>query len=308
MNKSKALHPVVAGTVSAVLLLLTTWPASDVWANDSGSWDPDAVRWSTAQFKGSKLMITLNSEVTWRRLPAAEARAQLVDVPKGEPIEPKGDELLYMEFTSRYLGREIVSRLWFESGNGAVLQYDWEELTEGRERVKMHRFTDSGVHWERREPRDKERKLPREQWTDTRAKFVSYGSDAAAAGKISEASVLFYAVSAAPLKAVGDTVEVPLFNRDVVRHAIVTLEGTEKISVDYQLTSGGNKQQVKKKVEALRLAVTLAEGDEDGLDLGGLKRDVKILIDPETRIPLEARGEVDYAGLVRLPLARAVTQ
>jgi hypothetical protein len=117
---------------------------------------------------------------------------------------------------------------------------------------------------------------------------------------------MFYVVSAAPLTAVGDAVEVPLFNRDVVRNALVTLEGTEQLSVNYESTSGGKKQRIKKKVEALRLGITLAGGDEDGLDLGGLKRDIKILIDPETRVPLEARGEVDYAGLVRLPLVRAV--
>ena len=306
MTGFEELRSTVARAGLAVLLSLGACLAPSAWAGDSGSWNPAAVRWSSAEFQGSKLMITLNSKVTWRRLPAAEARAQLVDAPKGQPIEPTGDEVLYMEFTSRYLGREIVSRLWFESGNGAVLQYDWEELTEGKERVKMHRFTDSGVFWERREPKGAEVKLPREKWSDTRKKFVSYGSDAGWAGKISETSVMFYVVSAAPLNAVGDAVEVPLFNRDVVRNALVTLEGTEQVSVNYESTSGGKKQRIKKKVEALRLGITLAGGDEDGLDLGGLKRDIKILIDPETRVPLEARGEVDYAGLVRLPLVRAV--
>jgi len=307
MSQRKDLRRWSAKLALAVLLALGVWVAPNATAaGESVTWNPAAVRWSAAEFKGSKLLITLNSKVTWRRITATEARPQLIDAPQGNAIEPADAELLYMEFTSRYLGREIISRLWFEDGNGAVLQYDWEELTEGKERVKMHRFTDAGVFWERRNPKDGEAKLPRAQWSDTRRKFVPYGSDAASAPRISEASVLFYIVSAAPLNSVGDKVQVPLFNRDVVRNALVTLEGTEKLTVDYELVSAGKKQRVNKKVEALRLGVTLAEGDDDGLDLGGLKRDVKILIDPETRIPLEARGEVDYAGLVRLPLVHAV--
>jgi len=124
--------------------------------------------------------------------------------------------------------------------------------------------------------------------------------------------VLLWMIGAADLNKTGDRVEAFTFSRRRVSRVVAEVIGTRALTVDFTEKDAAGERRRQGEVKAIRLRVhgaplTPSTGDEeDEFELLGLRGDLDIALDPQTRAPLELRGRVKVVGPLTVRLRRAV--
>jgi hypothetical protein len=268
--------------------------------------DAGRPRWSVLEYAASKLLLSATARVEAAIRPAVAVSGSLRTTPEGRPLPP-GTDVLELTLAANTFGRESLTSLWADPVTGATLQRLQRDAG-SRTRERVYRFTDVGAYHYTRWPADaREADLPPERWSSA-AEGMRAWSAAARGQPVTEASVLLWTVGAAALDRPGDRLEALTFSRRQVNRVTIEVTGRRLVAVDYLERGPAGSRQRRESTEALvlRLSGTPLEaspGDEE-FELLGLRGDLEMLLDPQSRALLELRGRVKIAGQVTVRLKR----
>jgi hypothetical protein len=289
--------------VAALLMLLVPGLAS---ANAS-TFDPARVGWAEVRMTASKLFLTAEATVRLRTLPATRIVNDLKDAPGATPIAP-GPDVLELVYDTRGAGRRSLLTLLMDPLSGAALQRTQVEA-EGRFRQRIYRFGDLGAYQRSRYPASNaEKRLPPARWTDTSEDLRRY-PDPPAGRPVVEPTGLLYLVAAADLDQSGDSLEVLVFRRRDTQVVRIEVVKPKPVDVHYDELWPMGTIQRREQLQPIRLILRglpqpgAAAGEDDQLELLGLRGRLELLLDPVTRAPLQLSGNVKVIGTVTLKLA-----
>lgn len=294
----------------AVALTLLISAALATAARAATELDPERVSWSELSYSARKLVFSATTEVSLTRLPEPVDTSAFAEPPQGLGLMPGGDNHWLIALQTSALGLATTNRLWLSGDDAQAFQRDQLDRG-GRARYRAYRFAESGVFSLTRRPQKGEAGLPHRDWSDTRERFTHYPSWAGDDLTVSDPSSLFYLIAVSHLEETGDRIQIPIFSRGDLLLMELTVTGSRNTEVAYtRLSSGGERQQVRGKVRALRVSADAIHLDPDSeeseMEFLGLRGDVTLLVDPTTRIILQVSGELPIAGNIEIKLQRAL--
>lgn len=264
--------------------------------------DAQRVGWSAVHLHGSRLFLSVDAHIRLQRRPLAAVAPALLAVPSsGQPVEP-GPEVLEATYWTRAVNRESEIVLLMDPWSGAALQrYQHDSASRPRERT--YRYAQDGAFLLTRWPAAGEEELPPEDWSVVEEGFRAY--PAALAGQVvSEPTGLFYLISAAALAAPGDRAEFLVYSRRNLHRVSVQVTEPRRITPRFDRLAGDQRSSHEGSLAAPRLLIrgeTLNEEDEDDeFELLGLRGDLELYLDPESRAPLQLSGNIRLLGRVTL--------
>lgn len=271
--------------------------------------DPARPGWSEIRMTAAKLFLTAEAHLALRTVPESAVRKSLLPVPGMQPIEP-GAEVLELVYEAGGLGRKSRLTLLMDPVSGAALQGTHHDL-EGKHRYRVWRYAETGAYQRTRWPLDgSEESLPPAGWSKTSEGPRMYPVDPAGR-PVLESTGLLYAIAAAPLDRPGDQVELLVFRRRDTQIVHVEVLAPRAVNVNYaELWPSGTVRR-RGEVTPLRLAVRglpvvspgAGKGSDDEFELLGLRGNIELLLDAETRTPLLLSGSAPVLGKVALRLA-----
>jgi hypothetical protein len=281
--------------------------ASAFHANAS-QFDPENIHWSELTFSASVLFFTVDAEIKFKKLSAAQAASDLIKPNPGdfEAVMPQHDHVYFLSSYTSNFGRHSNLEFWFERDLTALQRTQTE--TGRKTIVRTYRFLNDGAYRSDILPANGEEKLPPAKWTQTSTQFYPYPNELPAY-KMTDNNVIFYAVSAAKLSHKGDKVVFLTFDKEHINQVELTLEGTEEIKTDYVAHTKNGKKRIRDTVDALRISIKSEpvnkNVDKKDFVFLGVKGDISMYIHPQTRIPLQVSGKADYLGHTDITLSRA---
>ena len=121
-------------------------------------------------------------------------------------------------------------------------------------------------------------------------------------------AAIFYAVSAADLNKKGDYVVFLTFDKEHINEVKLLCGGFADIDADYVVQSNTGKKRVQGSVKALRISLQSRPIDKNSDNKEfmflGVKGDINIYLDPQSHIPLQVSGKVDYVGHTDIKLSQ----
>lgn len=299
--------PALASLLLLLLLLLLLGSATLVSARaeppDPLRLDPARPQWSEVHFTGSKLFITARASIRQQLLPGTAIVGRLIDeaTEEGRPV-PAGPEVVEVLYDASGLGRRSRIALLMDPVSGAALQREQHDY-EGRLRYRVYRFTDRGAWHETRWPRAGEESLPPADWTEHSDGLRPYSPELVGE-TILEPNGLLYAVAAGTVAAPGDEMELLMFQRRAVHRVRVVAEGWRELRTTHEVLrpAGAERPSARTKVLRIMLEGETLDGDDEEFELLGLRGRLELLMDPETRVPLQLSGNVKILGNVTLRL------
>jgi len=263
--------------------------------------DPGRISWSDLHFHASKFFISIDADVALADVPSSEVDGLLMVPGEGEAVAVVGPTK-GLSFTTDFFGRNSSTEVLLNADSGATLQRTSHDSGK-RNRHRIYRYTDVGAYQKTWWPvGDAEEDLPTDQWRQW-SKFeegLRPFAEAIHGELVIDPGALLYIVGAAPLDKAGDSIEILAYARKNVHRVHVEVAGMEQIRVKYDQVGGASPGRKKGKVNAIKLLVRgqmVDDGDsDDQFELLGLRGDIDIHIDPETRAPIQIEGNVKIAG------------
>jgi len=300
LNRSLPFSRLTTG-LATLALVLTLAPLA-AQAGISGM-NPKDVSWQSLHYQASRGIATLTVDISLRPLSAKQVNASAAAREGLPALKPPAGPVQALQANIRlkhlFGDYRTADRLWFRPGNGAVVER--EKVRSGsKQYVKSYRYDAKSTHRLRVRPDDKsERKLKPQQWTDRRHSVYGYRDARKSCKVVSEPGIVFYVVAAHDFSN-GKPVQLCVFSDSALFHMTIQPIGTERIDVNYALTSKGKTSQIKGQVDALALRVTARKlpGFSDNADFEVLdfKGDQTLYIDPARRIPLRISGSIQGMG------------
>lgn len=276
----------------------------------SSALDPARVGWSEIRMTATKLFLSAEAHLGLRMVPDTWIRGTLLPIPGVTTIAP-GAEVLELVYEARGLGRKSRLSLLMDPLSGAAIQGTHHDL-EGKHRYRVWRYGETGAYQRTRWPVNRaEESLPPEKWSKTSESLRAY--PVAPAGRpVLESTGLLYAIAAAALDQPGDQVELLVFRRRDTQIVHVEVLAPRPISVNYAELWPSGAVQRRGQVTPLRLALRglpvvdpsgqAGKDDEEDFELLGLRGNIELALDAETRTPLMLTGSVPIFGKVVLRL------
>ena len=275
--------------------------------------DPSRIGWSELQFRASVLFFSVDANIVLDELAAREISPALMEPGEGIGVTAE-DVVQQLRFTTDFVGRHTTTDLWLNASSGAALQRTSHD-SGNRFRHRIYRYTDIGAYHKTRWPVGKdEENLPADRWPE----WSEAGEDLrpyppqVAGAVITDPGGLLYIVSAAKLEKPGDQAETLAFVRGHVHRVSVEVLSPEIITVKYRERSGKDLLERKGKQEVMRLLIrgqSVDDGDaEDEFEMLGLRGDIIMHMDSQTRAPLQLTGRVKIAGRVTMRLTHLVVR
>jgi hypothetical protein len=307
------LQPTSMNRFSLIIVTLSIMPSFTAAQANDASLEAARIGWSEIQFHASKLFISLDANVVLSELRLSDIDDRLISPGKGVAVSPD-DAIQQLIFTTDFVGRHTVSELLINSLTGAALQRTSHD-SGSRFRHRIYRFTDIGAYHKTRWPVGAaEEKLPAgrwPEWSEAGEDLRPY-PDEASGHIVTDPGGLLYIAGAAALDEPGDTAEILAFVRGRVHRVQIEVAQPESINVRYTKYNGDQAVEQKGKLQAMKLLIRgegLDDGDgEDEFELLGLRGDIVMHMDPETRAPLQLNGRVKIAGKVALRIKSLVVR
>lgn len=272
--------------------------------------DPARVGWSEIRMTATKLFLSAEAHLTLRTVPDTSMRSELLPIP-GVPAIAPGAEVLKLVYDASGLGRRSRLSLYMDPVNGAAIQGVHHDL-EGKHRYRVWRYGATGAYQRTRWPvNEAEESLPPARWSKTSESLRAYPVDPAGR-PVLESTGLLYAIAAAALDHPGDQVELLVFRRRDTQIVHVEVMTPRAVSVNYSEVWPSGTVQRRGQVTALRLAIRglpvvdaagqAGKNKDDDFELLGLRGNIELVLDAETRTPLLLSGSAPVFGKVTLRL------
>ena len=270
--------------------------------------DPSRVDWTNLSYKARVLFFRMNIDVQLNQIPLAKSKAALLAPKQGEATMPQSDPGYRIDLDTKILRRKSFISLWFDP-DGAAFQRTQTD-TGKKHRVKTYRILNNGFYSFQAKPRDSEKELPPEQWTDIGEGSKEFDKLAPAGTIITEPTALYYLVSASPLNKPGDTFEQHIFTKHGIYKLDLHALEYQNIEVKFDSNQSGQKRTVyNDEFRALHIRMNGSAIDpavQSDFKLLGLKGDIDLYMDPETRVLVQISGKLDIVGHTDIKL-RSIT-
>jgi hypothetical protein len=269
----------------------------------AGRLDASRVGWSAVQIKATKFFISMTAGVSVSEIDAAALRQTLIDPGEGSPTDPgRSTQELVIEING--LGRSHETRLLLNALTGAAVQRTSHD-SRGRLRHRIYRFTDAGA-WQMSwwPVGAEEERLPPGRWLEwsEQSEGLQPYTIEPVGSIVTEPLGLLYIISAAPLSEPGDRYDTLAYMRGHVFPVHVEVIGRENLRVGFDDHSGQSTVRRKGEQTAIKLSIR-GEAGEDGenrFELFGMRGDILMHLDPETRAPLQLKGKIKFLGQVTM--------
>jgi hypothetical protein len=273
--------------------------------------DPARLGWSEIRMTATKLFLSAEAHLALRILPDSSVRSGLLPIPGMLAIAPHA-EVLELVYEASGLGRKSRLTLLMDPVSGAAIQGTHHDL-EGKHRHRVWRYGETGAYQRTRWPLNRgEETLPPQKWTKASEGPRLYPVDPAGR-PVLDSTGLLYAIAAAALDKPGDQLELLTFRRRATQIVRVEVVAPRAIGVNYVEVWPGGSVQRSGQVRPLRLSVrglpvvdpSGKQGDDgdERFELLGLRGDIELALDAETRTPLMLSGDAPVLGKVTLRLA-----
>lgn len=164
----------------------------------------------------------------------------------------------------------------------------------------------NGYYSHQVKPRENETELPPEMWTDIGEGKNKFDRLPPAGTIITEPTAVYYLVAASPFNEPGDR----FFQYFFTKHGIYKIElhaiDFKDIDVDFESNQGTQKKTISNddfRALHIRMTGTAIDPAERGdFELLGLKGDIDLYLDPETRVLIQISGAVDIIGYTDVKL------
>ncbi|TDI78168.1 MAG: hypothetical protein E2O81_03215 [Betaproteobacteria bacterium] len=302
-----------------ILLIALLSPFASV-ADDkihSLSIDKINVPWKYLSFKGKKLFVKLAVEIELISPSKTELDAALISSPQGAPIGATESGIFIINtktsVKSVFLPKiKLQNVAWFNPVTLSAMQYV-RQRTGLKDAKKTYRFTDKGVFKFTRQPIDKKESLQiPEKWSAVKERFYPYVPDKIGCLDITVPMPVVYFISASKISDFEKTVTICVFNKKEVIYLDIRKESMESIQLDYIRKKGDQETQrntlISTYVLSLKARSTTTNRLISDFTFVGLQGNIKIYIDPETRIPVQLKGDYKGLGEVELKLQKVVYQ
>jgi hypothetical protein len=279
--------------------------------NAAPALDPARLGWSEIRMTASKLFLSAEAHLALRTVPDSAIRNVLLPIPGMTAIAPH-DEVLELVYETSGLGRKSRLTLLMDPASGAALQGTHHDL-EGKHRHRVWRYGETGAYQRTRWPLNHaEEALPPGKWSKTSEGPRKYPVDPAGR-PVLESTGLLYAIAAAELDKPGDQLELLVFRRRDTQIVHVEVLKPRAIDVNHVEVWPGGAVERRGQTRPLRLSVRgrpvidpsgkpAGDRDED-FELLGLRGNIELALDAETRTPLMLSGNAPVLGKVNLRLA-----
>jgi hypothetical protein len=292
-------------------LYLATLIASSVFVSAMAEhpdepFSADRIAWSSATLKARKLFLAVEVTLGIDVQCASNLVEELIEPGEGKPVDP-GPEILDLTLVTDGLGRHTEVSLFLNPVNGAAIQRTSTD-SGSKQRFRIYRFTDVGAYHRTRWPLKGETDKPPEQWSERTENLRPY-PPAIKGQTVTSATGLIYVAAASRLNDPGDQLEILTFARGDAYRVIMEVTPPTEINVNYRETSAADSLDRNENISALRILIRGEPIDgsdsDDEFELLGLKGDIELLLDPESRLPLTLSGKVKIMGHVIFRLKSA---
>lgn len=269
--------------------------------------DPSRVRWTQLEYRASKFLITLSTQISLTTLSAAEAKPALLPPGQGVPLQPAGAQVYRIDLATNLFGQNTTVQLWLEP-NAAALQRT--VLNTGRKhRYRNFRYTQTGTYSLKRYPKPGEERSSWQSWSDVTEDFYPHG-EAARGLVITETGALLYIMSASKLEKPGDQLVFHVFTGDALGVVRAQVRGMRRLMANYEMVLPEGARRNDGLVDALHISLNVkpldpARGMEEP-DFMALKGDLDLYLDPVNRLVLQLSGNAEVVGSLDIKLRRAV--
>lgn len=301
MRRRLSLFPVLAA------LTCFTAGMAGAEATAPATLDPQRPRWSALEFTATKFFLSASSRIEVRQLPASALGSELRTPPLGHAVAAPA-AVIEVTYTSEGAGHDSVTRLWIDPADGAALQRRQSDRG-SRLRERIYRYTDIGAwHYTRWPATQSETSLPAQQWTRIEEGLRAY-PQAVQGQRITEPSALLWMIAAANLSRPGDRLDTLAFSGRSVSRVTIEVTGRRKTGLRYQERRTNSSRSDSIDALVLRLGAVRIDdpSDTEDFELLGLRGNLELLLDPETRAVLELRGQAKLLGRITVRLT-AMTQ
>ena len=266
--------------------------------------DPSRVDWTSLSYKTRVLFFGMNIDVQMNQIPLATSKAALVTPKYGEGAMPQTDPSFRIDLNTKILGRKSFIRLWFDPDGSAFQRTQTD--TGKKHRVKTYRILKNGFYSFQAKPKEGEEKLPPNEWTDIGEGNNKFNKLPPTGTIITEPTALYYLVSASPLNMPGDKFEQYIFTKHGIYKLDLHAIDYQNIEVNFKSNQSGKKNTVyNDEFRTLHIrmnGVAIDPASQDDFDLLGLKGDIDLYLDPETRVLVQISGKIDIVGYTDIKL------
>lgn len=307
MIKSRCARLMTMGVVPLVMLLGFGGFAVADTATAQAQLDPSRVRWAQLEYRASKFLITLSTQINLTVLSAAEAKQAFIEPQQGAGLQPAGLQVYRIDLATNLFGQNTAVQLWLDA-NAAALQRT--VLNTGRKhRYRNFRFTQAGTYSLKRYPRPGEESSAWQNWSEVTEDFYPHG-EAARRLVITETGALLYILSASKLEKPGDELTFHVFTNDAIAVVRAQVRGYHSLMTNYELITAEGARQITGMADLLRISLNVHPLDPSQAmeepDFMALKGALDLYLDPVSRLVVQLSGKAEVVGSLDIKLRKAV--
>ena len=276
--------------------------------------DKSNVPWKHLSFKGKELFAKLSAEVELTSSSKSELDTTFISSPQGIPTAITESGVLIIDtkisIKSVFAKVKLQNVAWFDPVTLSTMQYV-RQRTGLKDAKKTYRFTNKGVFRFTRQPIDKNEivQLP-EKWSAIKERFYPYDPDNKNCVNITAPMPVIYLISALKPSAFEKPVTICVFNKKETIYLDIQKQPTESIQLNHSEIKGDKAIQrnapILAEVLSLKARSTSSGQVKNNFTLVGLQGNIKIYIDPKSRVPLQLRGDYQGLGEIKLKLRQMI--
>ena len=259
--------------------------------------DPSRVKWTGLHYESYILFFSMNVEAQLKQITRTDSSNSLITPKHGRGTMPQMDPTYRIDVDSTILGRNSLINLWFDP-NGNAFQRTQTD-TGSKQRVKTYRILTNGYYSRETRPQKNETALPPNKWTKVGEGDKTFNKLPPKDAIIAEPTSLYYLVSASTLNKPGDKFQLYIFTKHGIFQLNLQAIDYQEIDSDYTLHQNGHKQSTQGKFKTLHIrmnATPLDPAEGGNFDFLGLKGDIHLYMEPQSRVLLQISGEADIIG------------
>lgn len=276
-------------------------------ADSSRVFYPEQVAWKRVEMTASKFLMSMDAYLELDNL-TPDSLESLLILPLSEAEKAPLGAPTQLSYVTDGLGRRTESRLMLDGRRGKALQ----RMTlrqGGSEKYRIYRFSEDRIHRLTWRPGPGEEGKDPDTWSRLSEEYYEYPEmPSGTAPVVTEASALIYLAAASGMSQPGEALEALTLASDEFFLTRLEVRQPEEARVSYSRVDQRGSSMKIGRVRAVRIAIEarpLDSRDGEDFELFGLS-DLELILDPETRAPLELRGRVDFFGDVAFRLDRLV--
>tara|TARA_Y100001960_G_scaffold311215_1_gene371560 strand:+ start:2270 stop:3166 length:897 start_codon:yes stop_codon:yes gene_type:complete len=272
--------------------------------------DKKDISWSKLSFKGKEFFAKLNAEVKLTSSQKSELKNIFIPSSEGTPID--ATELGSLVIDTRISIKSILANVelqkiaWFHHVNLSAMQYV-RQRTGFKDSNKVYRFTNKGVFRVAKKPINRSEALQSpEEWSARNERFYPYPQEVRDCPSITAPMPLIYLISASKMSDFNKPVTVCVFNKKETVYLDIKKEPAESVQLDHIELKEDKSIQKNTLILADVLSLkarSISSGEIiNNFTLIGLQGNIKVYVDPKSRIPVQLKGDYKSFGQIQLNL------